>query len=79
MRDPRIYLAGDEARCEPSDVCAVRQTCARGMAPIPARYAVMCDFSLGNLGGTALCPGKVAIQRAPDGTFVAPVKPWPGD
>lgn len=78
-RDPSVILASDMARCEPSDVCAVRHRCARGMAPLPDRMAIVADWSIFPHGGTMLCDGYLCVRtvRKQDQARPAP-KPWPG-
>lgn len=56
-RTETVPLAPSEPRCDPSRGCVMRSRCARAIAAIPARYAVIEDFSTAAHGGTALCGG----------------------
>lgn len=42
-RSERIKLDPKEARCVPHQPCTRKTACARYMAPIPNRYAVIMD------------------------------------
>lgn len=46
-RDPRVWLAADVTRCEPSPlpICP-RDTCARYLAPLPPQGGSVADFNL---------------------------------
>lgn len=46
-RDPRVWLAADVTRCEPSAAPPCRRdSCARYLAPLPAHGSSMADFNL---------------------------------
>lgn len=44
-RTPQVFLAADAARCEPSQPCTHKYSCARYLAEIPTQGASMADFS----------------------------------
>ncbi|HMN55640.1 MAG TPA: hypothetical protein PKE15_00200 [Ottowia sp.] len=47
-RDPRVWLAADVARCEPSAMPSCqRDRCARYLAELPPFGASMADFNAG--------------------------------
>jgi hypothetical protein len=54
-RTDTIPLAASEPRCS-SDACVVAHRCARRRAAMPARGAIVSDFSISSTGGgSALC------------------------
>jgi len=46
-RDPRVLLADDVTRCEPSKPCQSASKCARYKAELPKQWARLSDFSMG--------------------------------
>jgi len=44
-RNPKVWLADDVTRCV-TTTCPRAHTCARALAPLPARYASVADFSV---------------------------------
>lgn len=69
MRDSRIYLAPEEARCAPVHPCGKTGTCARFLSPIPKGGSVR-DFSTSPTTGLAwppgMCNGYLSPGAAPD-------------
>ena len=64
-RSDRIRLNAAEPRCAPGRTCTMRSRCARVQATIP-KGTPLEDFTAGDPerqmnGGTALCPGFLAV------------------
>ena len=62
-RSGNVRLPDNEPRCEPSRKCFMQSRCARAIAAIPAKYAVIEDFSTAANGGTALCGGYLGAEQ----------------
>lgn len=81
-RSDRIPLPAEEPRCEPPQ-CAVRARCARAMAAIPQRGAIVGDYQSEPGAGTALCTGFLLVDLVRRAAMAKPAarpaaKPWPG-
>lgn len=71
-RTERVYLDAGTARCEPSRHCSTRSHCARYLAAIPGRGAVMTDCSLDPFWTPSLC-----LQYIPASKCTRPDPPRP--
>ena len=58
-RSDRIRLPANEPRCDPTETCVCRSSCARYLAAIP-QGTPLGDFSHEACGGTVQCPGFVS-------------------
>ncbi len=77
-RDPTVHLDADIPRCSAIAGCMMALSCARRMAPIPARGGKLEDFSdaarvIGEC--TRFIPIRRGIRPAP--TVPPVVKDWP--
>ena len=76
-RSESIHLANDVARCEPSNECVSRGSCARYQAALPAHRAIIADFSREPGGGTVVCSGYINSSAARKSAPVRRVHPAP--
>jgi hypothetical protein len=80
-RSDRIIMADNEPRCEPIGYCTMRSKCARVQAPIVrgTKSFPVQDYTQGITGqvygGTAICPGYMAIAARHTEHTRPPIKP----
>jgi hypothetical protein len=76
-RNPKVWLHDAETRCV-ARACALAETCARALAPIPTRYATVADYSIDTFGWRT-CPHWLDAQtaRAPSAAPVMPRRHGP--
>lgn len=75
-RSDRIYLAPSEARCEPSNPCGQRSTCARYLSAIPTSGASVADYSVMKSVWMPFCAYFTRGGGKPEAK-PKEVKPWP--
>lgn len=64
-RDPRVWLAADVTRCEPSTLpLCERGTCARYLAPVPAYGGSLADFNISRHIYSTPCTMWLSAQAA---------------
>lgn len=64
-RDPRVWLAAAEPRCEPSALPACdRYTCARYLAPLPPSGATLADFNVNRAFYSLACGHWLSADQA---------------
>jgi hypothetical protein len=74
-RDPRVWLAADVARCEPSaQPQCQRSCCARYLAPLPPQGASLADFNIDRSFYSLPCGHWLSAEQARP-VAVAPPRP----
>ena len=76
QRSDRIYLAADEARCEPLRAVPQCHKCARKLAEIPPMGRLQ-DYSLSLPLFSPWCAHFAACTKPTDQPVKKEVKPWP--